>query len=314
MGSSYGGLIPIFGSTSPGIGSSPGMKSSAGIKLPAIPQAPVGAQAAAPPLAHVAVSGKTGDIQIESPVYNDTNPGAPKLGPLRLGAFDDPFRYPVAPGDGDPAYVSRPKRIEVDVEAVLHLGTRAVPARVYNLSAGGAFVAVDILDLPEQGSIAELGAAGYQPVKARVMHVRPRDPAAGLPAGLGLQLIHDPALKRPTMLPHVLLASPSSDLRRRLASVVARAAMLPVPASDVVAAYVASHTVPLTVVVLDPAITQVGDWRELPEGLGIAQRGTAVIALHETGKPHKNLPPWMMTTTIEDLGLALDSAVNRRRS
>mgnify|MGYP003888815825 CR=1 FL=1 len=289
MGSSYGGLIPIFGSTSPGIGSSPGMKSSAGIKLPAIPQAPVGAQAAAPPLAHVAVSGKTGDIQIESPVYNDTNPGAPKLGPLRLGAFDDPFRYPVAPGDGDPAYVSRPKRIEVDVEAVLHLGTRVVPARVYNLSAGGAFVAVDILDLPEQGSIAELGAAGYQPVKARVMHVRPRDPAAGLPAGLGLQLIHDPALKRPTMLPHVLLASPSSDLRRRLASVVARAAMLPVPASDVVAA-------------------------ELPEGLGIAQRGTAVIALHETGKPHKNLPPWMMTTTIEDLGLALDSAVNRRRS
>jgi hypothetical protein len=60
----------------------------------------------------------------------------------RLGAFDDPWGG--VPGDDDAsddeptAFVVRPKRIEVDGNAVLRVRGRSLPVRVYNLSATGA--------------------------------------------------------------------------------------------------------------------------------------------------------------------------------
>jgi hypothetical protein len=231
----------------------------------------------------------------------------------RLGAFDDPWSG--ASGEDDvaddepTAFVVRPKRIEVDGNAVLRVRGRSLPVRVYNLSATGAFVSIELEALPALGEEVELGAVGYQPVRARVMHGRPRDEVHGVPAGLGLELIPDPSTRHPTTIAHVLLVTADAELRRLLAASVAEVSMLPVPAADLVAAYVASHTVPLSVVVLDPAVQALGDWRDVPEGFGLAQRGTPVIAL-QRGRRLRGLPPWIVPASVEALARALRDAVH----
>jgi len=254
-------------------------------------------------------------------------PDTPRYPPHPLGPYDDPFvdygavlapvaerrpppevparPSPVAPLPPSPAhpaaqgreFVDRPRRLIVDIPAIIAVGAARAEVRIVNLSAGGVLVAMGGLAPPPIGTVVELGAAWLAPVMARV--VRHATDATGRLDGVGLAFLPDPRQVVEARGPHVLVFMPEGQVRARVIDAIHRTGIRHHAASDLLTAATAFMHLVIPAVVVDPHVRGIS-WVELVDALALHRRQTRVIAIEDPAQqPVSERPPWAHVVPVE---------------
>lgn len=254
-------------------------------------------------------------------------PDGPRYPPQPLGPYDDPFvdygavlapvaerppppespprpvsAAPMPPSPAHPAaqgrpFVDRPRRLIVDIPAIIAVGAARAEVRIVNLSAGGVLVAMGGLAPPPIGTVVELGAAWLAPVMARV--VRHAADATGRLDGVGMAFLPDPRQVVEARGPHVLVFMPDGQVRARVIDAIHRSGIRHHAASDLLTAATAFMHLIIPAVVVDPHVRGIS-WVELVDALALHRRQTRVIAIEDPAQqPVSERPPWAHVVPVE---------------